>query len=71
MIFYTTNSIQTEMARQSQDMGGLNFICSDCRNYEGGCKCNLGVFIAFTGANMSTCRFYQNGSKCPHCGKNV
>lgn len=65
------NSIQTEVARQSQGMGYHNFICALCVNYEGGYSCKQRIFIAFTGANTSNCRFYQKGTKCPHCGKYI
>ena len=72
MTYYNfDNSIQGQIVKQSQNMGYHNFICSDCINYDGGCKCKQGIFIAFTGANMSDCRYYQKGTKCSHCGKYV
>jgi len=65
-----SNSIEDVIQRQSQNMSWCNFICSECGNYGGGCICNKGVFIAFTGANMSGCLYFRKGNICPHCGKN-
>ena len=65
----TTTNIGDEIYKQSIDMGWDNFICHDCSNYEEGCKCIKGIFIAFTGANMSGCRYFEKGHKCKHCGK--
>ena len=62
-------SVESEIVRQSQDCGQDNFFCDTCRNYKGGLKCEQGIFIAFTGANMALCRFYKKGKKCPHCGR--
>jgi hypothetical protein len=62
-------SILKEMEKQSQDICPENFICSNCKNYKGACACEANVFIAFVGANMSNCRFYQSGRKCPYCGR--
>lgn len=64
-------SISEEIVKQSENMGWENFLCSSCRNYKGGCACEKGVFIAFTGANLSTCIYYIQGKKCPHCGRIV
>ena len=66
-----TNSIGDELANQSQDMGGNNFICISCKNSTGGYGCSKGVFVAFVGANMSQCIYYEKGVSCPHCGRNV
>lgn len=63
------STIIEEMEKQSQDMGWHNFICNSCVSYGGNLICANNVFIAFTGANMANCRFYQKGIKCPHCGK--
>jgi len=68
-----SNSIGQEIEKQSQPTfnGTYLFICSDCKHYEGGCKCEKGVFIAFEGANISSCVYYETGIKCPHCRRNV
>jgi len=63
------SSIQVEMIRQSQDLKPEAFICKRCLSYEGSLKCAKGVFIAFTGANLSGCNWFQVGIKCIHCGK--
>jgi len=61
--------ILIEMYKQSIDASGDNFYCKNCRHYKGGCGCEQCVFIAFVGANMSNCSYYQKGIKCPHCGE--
>lgn len=63
------NDIEVAMINQSQNMRPENFICASCKNYKGGCGCEKYVFIAFEGANMASCSFYQRGIKCPHCGR--
>ncbi len=64
-----SNGILDEMARQSQGMSPEKFICATCTKYEGALKCRIGVFIAFKGANMTGCWYYELGRKCLHCGK--
>ena len=66
-----STGIGEEIVRQSVDMGWDNFLCATCKNHSGGCKCDAGIFIAFEGANLSNCSYYQKGLKCPHCGKKV
>jgi len=64
------SSIEEEILRQSHYMPGNNWlVCGDCKNYKGACACEKNVFIAFEGANMSNCSFYDKGKKCPHCGR--
>lgn len=70
------NDIAQEIARQSIGPGDPNlfwnlFWCGHCRNYEGALVCKKGVFIAFEGANLSNCRFFDLGKKCAHCDKIV
>ena len=64
-----SNDLTGVIVRQSQNMGGENFICQNCKNYKGGCVCTMGVFIAFERANLSGCVYHQSGRKCPHCGR--
>ena len=65
------SSILDETYRQSQgaSMSEDVFICQTCQNYGGRCRCAIGVFIAFEGANMICCQFHEYGRKCPHCGR--
>jgi len=63
-----SNSILSEVERQSQNTTLDNFLCQNCSYYKGGLACENGVFIVFQGANMSGCRYYRHGTKCPHCG---
>ena len=65
-----TNSIQEEIARQSQDMGGSSFKCQTCKSHFDHYGCEKGVFVALEGANMSGCIYYERGRECPHCGRN-
>ena len=65
------SSIADEMVKQSWNMGGDNFVCVSCKNYTGGYSCSKGVFVAFVGANMSGCIYYEKGVSCPHCGRNI
>ena len=58
------------MVKQARNMGDT-FICEHCKNYEGGCACAQHIFIAFTGANMEHCHYYERGVKCPYCGRNI
>lgn len=46
-------TVNQVMAEQYPIPGG--WICPDCRHHAGGLNCSLGVFISFTGANMSNC----------------
>lgn len=62
-------TIHDEMVRQSQDMKPENFRCNKCKNYKGNLACEKNIFIAFEGANMAMCRYYELGRKCPHCGR--
>ena len=64
-----SNNVRAEIEKQSQNISPSNFICSGCKSYKGSCACEMNVFIAFEGANLSTCYFYQRGRKCPHCGR--
>jgi hypothetical protein len=62
--------IKQEIERQSMGVGDITvFWCASCRNYEGALVCKKGVFIAFEGANLSNCHFFDPGEKCSHCGK--
>lgn len=63
------SSILTEMQKQSQNVKPENFICEQCVSYDGGVGCKQNIFIAFKGANMVNCCFFEPGMKCPHCGK--
>ena len=63
-----SKNISLEVERQSQNTTIDNFLCQHCIYYKGSLVCENGVFIAFQGANVSGCRFYQCGTKCPHCG---
>ncbi len=60
--------IREEMDRQSQNAGGANFWRRECKRYKGSLSCEYNVFIAFEGANMSNCGFYEPGRRCRHCG---
>lgn len=62
-------SIADTIWRQSINLSQDNFLCKTCKNYLGSCTCQLGVFIAFEGANLSNCFGYRKGTKCIHCGK--
>ncbi len=62
-----SNNIVDEMYRQLQNLTSENFGCDSCKNYEGSLVCKQRVFIAFKGANMSNCLFYQRGTLCPQC----
>ncbi len=66
---YHNPSIEDILISQSQGMDIANFRCDTCINYEGDLKCDKGVFIAFTGANLNNCHAYKLGKKCPHCGR--
>ncbi len=65
------SSIADEIYKQSQGMDMGTFKCATCKNYKGGCCCEKWMFIAFEGANLSGCQFYEMGRKCPHCGRIV
>jgi len=56
---YECNSIEAEIRKQSDGAGWENFICSKCRHYDGGVICKENVFIAFTGANMKGCIYFE------------
>lgn len=45
------------------------FICKKCIHYAGKLRCNKSVYIAFVGADMSDCIYYEEGKICKHCGK--
>ena len=66
-----SNNILAEIVTQSNpDFNGTySFPCADCVNHTGGCQCNKGIFIAFEGANLSNCIYYERGRKCYHCGR--
>ena len=64
-----SKNILKEIEKQSQDVKPENFLCFTCKNYKGGCRCEANVFIAFEGANLSSCFAYRQGRKCPHCGR--
>ena len=66
-----SNNIKAEIEKQSTTTydGHVVFLCATCKNHTGGCQCAKGVFIAFEGANIPMCCFYQQGIKCPHCGR--
>ena len=70
MLYHTTsNSIADEMVRQTQGMSLAEFRCDSCVYYDGAMRCQKNVFIAFVGANMGECRYYQWGITCKHCGR--
>lgn len=46
-----------EIAKQSAS--GNGWICPNCKNHRGNLKCKQNVFIAFVGANMRHCIFFQ------------
>lgn len=60
------NGIKEEMIRQHPIPGG--WVCPQCIHYKGKLICEKGIFIAFSGANMSGCCYYNSGKKCHHCG---
>ncbi len=43
------------------------WVCPQCFNYEGGCKCSKGIFIAFVGGCTLGCWGFEE--KCPTCGQ--
>lgn len=65
-----SNNILSVIERQSTpEFNGIYiFLCTDCVNHTGGCQCSKGVFIAFEGANIPNCCYYERGGECPHCG---
>lgn len=46
-----------------------DFRCERCIHYEGGCKCELNIFIYAAGMDMSTCLGFEEGIVCRHCDK--
>jgi len=64
-----TNPLKDEMVRQSQNMGPAVFSCARCKNYKGALSCGKGLFIAFEGANLYGCQFFEAGKRCQHCGR--
>ena len=68
-----SSSIRDEIEKQSTTTfdGKVTFLCETCKNYKGSCICEKGVFIAFVGANIPLCHFYEQGKKCPYCGRNI
>ncbi len=66
-----SNEIVGEISRQFQGASPESFLCATCKKYDGALKCRLGIFIAFEGANMSLCQSFEQGRKCPHCGKMI
>ena len=46
-----------------------DFRCERCVHYEGGCQCDLNIYIAVSGADMSACWGFKEGITCRHCGK--
>lgn len=60
--------IINEMIKQSQP-SEYAFTCTSCKNYKGSLSCEKKVFIAFEGANLDHCSFYEVGRKCRHCGR--
>lgn len=62
-------SVSEAIARQSENINVDDWLCLTCKNYEGDLRCKKNVFIAFTGANMRGCYFYEHGHKCRHCGR--
>ena len=65
------STIMEEITRQSQNVRPENFICATCKYHTDGYGCQKGVFVAFQGANMSGCGWYELGKPCPHCGRMV
>ncbi len=63
------DAITEAIARQSDGINVDDWRCLTCRNYKGNLACNKNVFIAFTGANMNLCAFYERGQRCAHYGK--
>ncbi len=64
-------TLDSELVRQTIGMGIENFVCDHCQNYKGSLSCKFGIFIAFKGANMSSCQHYMQGKECPYCGRIV
>ncbi|KKL49920.1 hypothetical protein LCGC14_2310640 [marine sediment metagenome] len=62
-------TILDEMANQSSNINVNDWHCLTCRNYKGQLRCGANVFIAFEGANLAMCSFYERGRKCSHCGR--
>jgi hypothetical protein len=63
------SGLEKEMVKQSQNWEQGVFRCASCLNYKGACTCEKGIFIAFEGANLTHCSYYQQGKKCRHCGR--
>lgn len=61
-------TILQEMMGQGNDINVDDWLCLACVNYLGKLRCQRNVFIAFTGANMSLCCYYQQSQICIHCG---
>ena len=61
--------IREEMIKQGQNWEQGVFRCDSCINYKGALVCEKRAFIAFAGANLTHCSYYQWGIKCRHCGK--
>jgi len=51
-------------AIQAQSREG-GWVCPDCWNYAGGCRCKANRFIAFVGAYMKDCRAFDDKPKSP------
>lgn len=64
-----SNGIRDEIIKQSRNWEQGFFLCASCRNYKGALVCENGIFIAFEGANLTHCSYYELGKKCRHCGK--
>ena len=60
-------TIEETITRQSPTIDG--WICPTCKHHGGGLKCDKHVFISVVGANMSRCKYYEDGVRCKHCGK--
>lgn len=46
-----------------------DFRCERCIHYEGGCECDLNIFIYAVDIDMSQCWGFREGKVCRHCGK--
>ena len=65
----TMKSMRDEMVKQSQNIEPSAFLCDYCKSYKGKLSCEKGIFIAFAGANLSHCSFFERGRSCKYCGR--
>lgn len=59
----------TPFVPYAMDDAGPDFRCERCIHHEGGCKCDLNIFIYAVGVDMSACWGFEEGVICRHCGR--